>query len=142
MPFQLLEVKNDSEFQEIMEVHRASFQSGEGLRLWTLIYADPSDIKDDPEGQAVALQEGIKRTIAKHRADPASHWIKVVENDSNRVVGAARWVVATSNPHTSPPVADAFWWPEGEQREFANLLMKQFREAWYRQMQRPHICKY
>ena len=145
MPFQLSEVQNSSEFQSIMSVHHAVFQSGENQHLWTLLYADPSDIANDPEARAKALAEGIERTIAKHRSDPASHWIKMVETDSGsgRVVGAARWVVATSNPHPSsyPPVVEAVWWPEGEQREFASLLMGQFREPWWRLMQRPHVCK-
>lgn len=93
MHFKLTEVYDDSEFPPILEVHRAAFEQPYS-RLWPLLYPEPGNT---PDARAAALADGVARTIQIYRSDSNSHWIKVTEADTDRVVGAARWVISTSN---------------------------------------------
>ena len=137
MSFKLTEVQDESEFPAILELHRAAFERPFN-KLWTLLYPE---LGNSPDARAKALADGIARTISLHKTDPYSHWIKVTDTDSKRVVGAARWIIYTSNPFKGPLVVDCPWWPEGERREFANICMRQFRSPRFEKMQRPHVCR-
>ena len=134
----LTEVQGESEFSAILEVHRAAF--GHSFRhLWTLLYPT---LSDSPDTRARALADSLARTIGLHKADPCSHWTKVTDTDSGRVVGAARWIISTSNPFKGLLVVDCLWWPEGERREFAEICMRQFRAPRFEKMQRDHVCRF
>ena len=139
MHLELSEVHDDSQFTEIMELHRAAFEDPYS-KLWPLLYPEYGE---GANARAAALADGVSRTTRLHRNDPNGHWIQVVDLDSKRVVGAARWIFSKRNPFEGTSLAvDSFWWPEGEKREFANICMKQFREPRYTKMQRPHACRF
>lgn len=147
MGFKLLEVQENSEFPELFAAFRAGF-TNPGTILWPLFTGDrssPAFSKDatDIESEAVKA-EYIGRFIAWHRADPTSTWLKVVDEDTGRVVGGGRWTFYESDrPYGEPGAGhkvEATWWPEGTERELASECLGQFLESAVVNMNKPHAC--
>ncbi|KAL8707082.1 MAG: hypothetical protein Q9220_007822 [cf. Caloplaca sp. 1 TL-2023] len=132
MTLQLRRVSSDSEFNDIVQCVCESYATPVN-RLWRLFRHDPS-----PAG-FIELRD---RLIREFRGDPTACWLTIVDTDiGNKVVGAALWNTYTENPY---PVykehpMEAYWWPEGEPREFANHLLDQFIGDRYKKMARPHM---
>ena len=60
------------------------------------------------------------------------------------VIAAAQWHVHERDPYDSDGKtkegAVAWWWPEGEGREFATQAIKQWTGARRERMRKPHLC--
>ena len=140
MALQLHEVTSDAEFREVVEVEWAAY-SRPHCRLRSLYFPV---LGTDEEARTAAFEQSIEHQIAWHRSDPTSHWIKVVDGASEKVVGAALWHVYESNPYDSSDEEEeeCTWWPEGEGREMANGLMRQWVKPKMKFMAKPHMCLY
>ena len=136
MGLQLHEVTADADFRDIIEVEWASFDRPV-CRLRPLFFPI---LGSGEQARAAAIEEGIERQLAWHKSDPTSHWIKVVDDASEKVAGAACWHVYDSNPYATESDEECTWWPEGEDREMANGLMAQFLTPRMKFMAKPHMC--
>ena len=136
MGLQLQEVITDAEFREIIEVEWAAYDQPV-CRLRPLFFPILGSGKN---ARAAAMEESTERQLAWHKSDPTSHWIKVVDDASGRVAGAACWHIYDSNPYVTESDEECTWWPEGEDREMANSLMAQFVTTRMKHMAKPHIC--
>ena len=140
MVLQLHEVTADAEFREVIEVEWAAYSQPQS-RLRPLFFPV---LGTDEEARTAAFEESIERQIAWHRSDPTSHWVKVVDDASGKVAGAALWHVYESDPYAagSSDEEECTWWPEGEDREMANRLMSQWVAPRMKYMAKPHMCTF
>ncbi|KAG7005853.1 hypothetical protein G7Y79_00017g042350 [Physcia stellaris] len=136
MPFELAEITADSEFRELVEVEWAAYEKPL-CKLLNLFFPTRGI---DPDSRASALQEGVERQSGWHNNDPTSHWVKVVDRETGRLVGAACWHVYTKNPYSAPADDECTWFPAGEEREMANSLMGQFVASRKKYMAKAHVC--
>lgn len=98
---------------------------------------------DSPEDRTESIEASAAGALAIHEANPNSHWIKVIDSDTNQLVGASKWVFHQLSPYTGPqelPVAT--WWPEGEGRTYASNYVQQVEALKSRLYNRPHVCKF
>ena len=138
MGLKLLEVQEDDEFEELFRVFRAGF-TNPGTRLWPLFTGDWTS---DPAQREAALEESTHRFKSWHRADPTSHWLKVLEDSTGEVLGGGRWsLYETGNPYDGHGKLEASWWPEGKPRELATICLNQFLATSAKLMNKPHACK-
>lgn len=140
MPFKLLKVREDAEFDELMSVWRTSFTKPL-CKLWPLFTGDRTPLSISPN-ESMRL-EYTNRFIAWHRSDPTSTWLKVIDEDTQKVVGGGRWSIYEGNPYDVEGChkVEAVWWPEGGERAVASGLLARFLESAVVNMNRPHVCK-
>lgn len=111
MPLELREVKEDSEWNELVQCESEAYETP-----FNGVYV----LLRPRRGNTVEGREGFKelrdRQLACHKQEAESRWFKVVDTDiGNKVVGGAEWKLYPKNPYEEPvshPV-DATWWPEG-----------------------------
>lgn len=137
MPLEVTEVTADAEFREMVDVQWASFEQPycRPIRLFFPI------LGGSPSARAAAISESVARQLQWHKADPTSHWIKVVDNESGKIVGAAVWHVYKENLYVTVSDEECTWYPAGEGRDMANSLMEQFLTPRMQYMAKPQICK-
>jgi hypothetical protein len=87
MSIKLFEVQNDDEFLEVVQCFCESFRNS-GTKLWDLFSGDYRP--EEPECHAAALKSCTERLISWHRADPTSHWVKVVDESRGKAAGGGR----------------------------------------------------
>jgi len=135
MPFNLLELTSDSDFEELVQVEWDSYETPycNLIRLFFPIFGEGA------EGRTEAMKEGIQRQTAWHKGDPTSHWVTVTDTDSGKMVGAACWHVYESNPYATESDEECDWYAKGEDRDMANMLMGQFLTPRMTYMTKPHI---
>ena len=136
MPFTLTELKEDAEFEDLVKVEWASYETPlcRLIRLFFPLHGQ------GPEARAVALKESTERQIGWHRGDASSRWIKVIDTDTGRLAGAACWHIFESDPYAEPSEEECTWYPAGADREMANDLMEQFMTPRMTYMGKPHMC--
>jgi len=137
MPFELLEVTSDSEFKPLIEAEWDSYE-----HPYTRILNTFFPIKGNtPEAHAERIADSRNRQLEEHRKSPASHWFKVIDTETQEIVGGAQWFVFEENPYATSEGEDheITWWPVGEDREFVTALMAQFVQARMTYMQKPHM---
>lgn len=136
MPVEISEISADADFDELVRVEWAAYEEPY-TKLIRLIFPI---FGDGPEARAAALKESTERQVRWHRKDPTSHWIKAVDSTTGVIAGAACWHVYKANPYGVPSGEECTWYPEGEGRELANSLMRQFIAPRMKYMAKPHIC--
>ena len=136
MPFETTEVSADADFNELVRVEWEAYEQPY-CRLIRLFFPL---LDNGPDPRAEALKESIERQLQWHNEDPTSHWIKVVDTETERIVGAACWLIYEENPYSTQSDAECTWYPAGEAREMANSLMGQFLTPRTKYMEKPHIC--
>ncbi|KAJ8062780.1 hypothetical protein OCU04_008037 [Sclerotinia nivalis] len=114
MAFQISEVTSESEYQEIVSAELTSFESPPSAYR-TLFYPKTDT---NPEARVKAIEGGTARVIQSQRSKPYQRWVKAVDPESGKVVGAAEWRFFESDPYTGVSLPKANWWPEGEEKEF------------------------
>ena len=135
--FELLEVRQD-DFREFFHAYRTGF-TGSTLKLWRLF---AGDYRPEPSQREAALAEYTQRMLALYRSDPSSHWLKVIEKGTGKIVGGGRWVMFTaSKPYEGQGGMEASWFPEGQPREFATICLNQSIASSAKNMNRQHACK-
>jgi hypothetical protein len=89
-----------------------------------------------PADREASLAEAKHRLWTQHLADPSSNWFYVVESESGNVVGSCQWQIFTTNPFPEGKTKlQAPWWPDGECRDFCELILNQVyvpRACWMR----------
>ena len=137
MLFKVQAVTSDSEFAELALVERLSFESPP-CQLMNLYFPllDPNA----PGAREAAIAEAAERQALWHSSDPTSMWIKVVDEESGALAGAALWHIYDSNPYAKHSEDECTWFAEGEDRVAANELMGQFFTPRTKNMQKPHVC--
>ena len=135
MGLQLQEVTADADFREIIKVEWAAYDQPV-CRLRPLFFPVLGKGED---ARAAAVGESTERQLAWHKFDPTSHWIKVVDDATEKVFGAACWHIHESNPYATESDEECTWWPEGEDREMANSLMAQWLTPRMKYMAKPHM---
>ena len=138
MPLSLHDVR-ESDFPAVMECLWEAFENPlqHLFRLFCPLNAVGA------HDRSSALKESTERFWQWHITDSSSYWHKVVDTDTNggeRIAGAALWKLYTTNPHEQPEEHEAYWHPEGGQREFASQALAQHEATRERLAQRPHVC--
>ncbi|KAF2268655.1 hypothetical protein CC78DRAFT_565162 [Lojkania enalia] len=94
----------------------------------------PSD-RDD------SIAESKERFWNFHQSDSGSNWYYVEYVPTGKAVGCAQWEVRLENPFPNgPPNLTAPWWPNGEHREFCELILNQVYKPRAHWMTRPHLA--
>lgn len=87
-----------------------------------------------------SLLESKERFWKNNHSNPESHWFYVEEIATGKVVGCAQWMILKSNPFAEGvPSLRAPWWPEGEHRDFCELILNQIYKPRANWMRRPHL---
>ncbi|KAL8720359.1 MAG: hypothetical protein Q9181_007923 [Wetmoreana brouardii] len=137
MPLSLHPVISDSEFDKLIDCEWASYETPHNP-AWKFFYPiwGPT-----PEDRLAAIEESKRRQLQLHHTRPSSHWVKVINDDTGAVVGAALWLVFETNPYEHPPEekATCFWWPEGPKRQMADEIMRQVMGPRVERMSKPHL---
>ncbi|KAI0852433.1 hypothetical protein F5Y00DRAFT_258839 [Daldinia vernicosa] len=134
MPLLLQEVKDEKDFDEILPVLYAAFgEPYNSLRKWFI-----------PVHTTVkaAVEDAKARYIKSWKQHAGIHWVKVTDDNSGSIVGAAKWEVCERvSPSNKPqkPI-DAYWHIEGtEEKAFAGQLITSLKGFMKDRMARPHI---
>jgi hypothetical protein len=138
MPFKLTELASDSEFDELV---RCEFDAYENpiCNLKQLFFPIQGSSLSSAARDA-AIADAVKRQTLWHRSDPTSKWIKVIDEESGQLAGAACWHVYPADPYAVESDEQCDWWPAGEDRNAANALMEQFLTPRMTFMRKPHVC--
>lgn len=136
MHFETTEVSANADFDELVRVEWESYEQPycRLIRLFFPLLANGSDARVE------ALKESTERQLQWHNGDPTSHWIKVVDTETGKIVGAACWHIYEENPYSTQSDEECTWYPAGEAREMANSFMGQFLTPRTKYMAKPHIC--
>jgi len=113
MPLELREVKEDGEWNELIQCEGEAYQTPFN-GIYVLFRPNRGN---SPAGRA-GFKELRDRQLRWHKEDPMCRWFKIVDTDiGDKVVGGAEWNVFEENPYLEvvehPVVAD--WWPEGRE---------------------------
>lgn len=135
MPFQLSEV-SESDFPELITCMWESYESPpqDLFRLFCPI------LGAGPDARAESIKESTERFCSWHVSDPTSYWHKVVDIETGKIVAAALWKIHKTNPYDKAEHHEAYWHPEGGQREFVTKALEQFEAPKERMANRPHLC--
>lgn len=139
MTFKLEEIDVTEDFTELIECEWNSYENPfqTFFRLFWPIIGDGPNARED------SLKECIERQLDWHRSDPTSYWHKVVDTDTGKIVAAALWKICPSNPFEHPDEhSEAYWYPEGGQRDYLTKCLKQFDASKAKMAPRPQVCKY
>ena len=138
--FQTLPLETEADFLEMMTACWEAFETPFEPFLRVVFYLSGPT----PEDRRQSIQAAATMMKALQDMSPNSHWIKVIDTATGKLVGAANWVVHKEDPYAgkeeSGPVV-AFWWPEGEGRNYASKFLQQVEDAKRRLYNRAHICK-
>ncbi|KAF2656092.1 hypothetical protein K491DRAFT_628904 [Lophiostoma macrostomum CBS 122681] len=94
-----------------------------------------------PADREAAIAESKERFWKNHQADPSSHWYYVRDSETDLTVGCAQWELHLQNPFAEgPPNLRAPWWPDGEYREFCELILNQVYTPRTQKMTKPHVA--
>ena len=138
MTLKLQEVTSDSEFDDIVPLQWTSYETP--FNPFLILFCPTRGT--GPTAREESMQESKERQAQWHHADPSSHWIKVVD-DAGTVIAAAQWNVYDSDPFAkrSEEPFTAYWWPEGEGRQFAEAALGQWLGPRMERMRKPHLRK-
>lgn len=135
MAFQFAEVTSPTEFDEIWPVHFQAFHTPYNTfsKFFNPIHTTIE----------VAIETSKARHIKMWRGNSACHWIKVIETESGKVVGAVCWnmnlEVESPSGNTKKPF-EAYWHTEGsDEKAFAEKLIGGLRGVVAERVTRPHL---
>jgi hypothetical protein len=93
-----------------------------------------------PADLEAAIAESKERFWGYHQSDQSSNWYYVRDTETGSTVGCAQWEVHLKNPFAEgPPKLQAPFWPEGEYREFCELILNQVYAPRTQAMNKPHV---
>jgi hypothetical protein len=136
MTFTLLEVDTATDFLDLIECQWISYENPfqNFFRMFCPLRGE------GPEARAESLKESAMRQLKWHESDPTSYWGKVVD-EKGRIVGACLWKICPSNPFEVPDDhTDAYWYPDGEAREYVSQCLEQFDAPRRKMGARPQVC--
>lgn len=138
MTFKLEDINPATDFAELIECEWISYEKPlqPFFRLFCPI------IGDGPNARQDSMKESTARQLEWHNSDPTSLWHKVVDVDTGKIIAAALWKICPSNPFEHPDDhSEAYWFPEGGQRDFVTKCLERFEAPRARMAQRPQVCK-
>ncbi|KAF6818931.1 GNAT family protein [Colletotrichum sojae] len=138
MGLKLQEVKDDEEFGPLIAAFREGFSDPDSP-LCRLFMGDWRP--HDEAAREAALEESTTRLRAWHHADPTSTWLKVVDEETGDIAAGGKWCIHEKgrNPYDKVDKVEATWFPEGEPREVATMLMNDFLGSAAKNVNRPHV---
>jgi len=134
MTFKSLPFESESDFTEMMPALWDAFENPFNPFLRVVFYLEGNS----PEERVRSVANATAGTLALHKMNPNSHWMKVLHNGT--LIGAVNWIFNKENPYTEPeeePVV-AVWWPEGAGRDYASNYLEQIESRKSRLYNRPH----
>jgi hypothetical protein len=136
MPFKLEDVNNDYDFDELIACEWESYENPlqPFFRLFCPI------LGTGPNARAEAIEDSTKRQLVLHKSEPSSHWQKVTDTDTGKIIAGALWKIYMTNPFEHEEDFEPFWYPEGSQRDFVKKALEQFDAPRAKLAQRPHLC--
>lgn len=136
MPLTLSSVTSPTEWPAIIACERTAYETP--FNAFFIIFCP---VSTSPSGRAAALAECTERQRSWHDADPDSHWLKVTDTESGEVAGAAQWKIFEDDPYSrkEQKAMSAYWYPEGELRDLADELARQWFGPRRVKMRRPHL---
>ncbi|MCJ1261563.1 hypothetical protein MMC22_001428 [Lobaria immixta] len=137
MPLELQEATSDADFDELVPLQWISYE--QPFNPFVILICPTRGT--GPTARAESMQESKERQLQWHKADPSSHWLKVVDSDTGKVIGGAEWKVHESDPYAKPPEQPftAYWWEEGEKRQFVDAALDQWMAPRMERMRKPHL---
>lgn len=136
MPFKLVEVDLTKDFDQVIEVQWASYETP--LQSFFRMFCPLRG--DGPTARQESLRECTDRQLEWHKSDPTSYWAKVVDENDN-MAGACLWKICPTNPFEKDDHSEVYWYPEGEAREYVGKALQQFDEPRRRMGARPQVCE-
>ncbi|KAM3071211.1 hypothetical protein ACMFMF_007682 [Clarireedia jacksonii] len=136
MSFKLEEVNPATDFDELIECEWISYENPyqSFFRLFCPI------IGDGPNAREESLKEATARQLEWHQSDPTSYWHKIVDPKSGRIAAAALWKIHPTNPFEhQEDHSEAYWFPEGGQRDFVTKALQRFDAPRAKMGQRPQV---
>ena len=137
MHFELDEVDVDADFDALITCEWESYETPHQtfFRLFCPI------IGSGPNARAESIRESTSRQLDWHRSDPTSYWQKVTDRETGKIVAGALWKICETNPFEQQDThPEAYWFPEGGQREFVNKALEQFDAPRAKLAPRPQLC--
>jgi hypothetical protein len=138
MPFRLEEITSDSDFEELVECEWISWENPP-QKFHRLICPT---FGDGPDARAESLRESTQRQLSWHKGDPTSHWLKVTDINTGKIIAGALWKIFETNPFENWTPSVAYWWPEGDKRDFASQALDQASLPRRELAARPHLCMF
>jgi hypothetical protein len=139
MLFKLDEVNVDVDFKELIACEWESYENPfqTFFRLFCPIRGT------GPQAREESLRECTERQLEWHRSDPTSYWQKVTDVATGKIIAGALWKIYPTNPfeHLDLDHGEAYWFPEGGQRDFVNRALELFDAPRANMGQRPQVCK-
>lgn len=137
MSFRVEKVTNEQDFAEIARVLWAGFNEPyNATTKWFYPVLTTEDAAVD--AMEARLVEGWK-------GQSDIHWLKAVEAQSGKVVGAAQWVVdekVDGEPGPHPQIDPPWHAPGSEERRFAGMFLTSARGFMKEKVTRPHLGMY
>lgn len=136
MPLEVYEIKTDADWEEIIQLEFLSYETP--FNPFLVIFTSPLGSREE------TIEETKRRQREWHEADPTSRWIKVVDSETGKAIGGAQWNIHETNPFANAPEKpmSAYWWPEGEQREYVDQALGQWMTPRAQRMNKPHLRIY
>lgn len=136
MPLKLEEITSDADFEELVECEWISWENPPQNfhKLICPIFGA------GPNARAESLKEATARQLSWHKGNLASHWLKVTNVETGKIIAGALWKIFETNPfeHRKPSVA--YWWPKGDKRDFVSQALDQAGLPRRQLAARPHLC--
>ncbi|MCJ1426386.1 hypothetical protein MMC29_004289 [Sticta canariensis] len=137
MPLKVHEAASDADFDEFVRLQWKSYE--QPFNPFLILFCPTRGT--GPTARADSMHESKERQLQWHKADPSSHWLLAVDTDTGKAIGGAEWNVHESDPFAKKPEQPftAYWWEEGEKREFAEQALGQWMGPRMERMRRPHL---
>lgn len=135
MPFKLDDVDID-DFDELIACQWESYENP--LQPFYRLFCPI--VGTGPAARAEALEEATSRQLSWHRSDPFSHWQKVTDTDTGKIIAGALWKTYKTNPFEKPEDTEPYWHPQGSRRDFVKQAIRQFNFPRAQLAQRPQLC--
>ncbi|KAL9082640.1 MAG: hypothetical protein Q9165_008838 [Trypethelium subeluteriae] len=122
MAFRLEEINADEDFPELIQCEWEAYENPEQyfFRLFCPI------VGSHPNARQESLEECTARQREWHLSDPTSYWQKVVDTGTGKIVAGALWKICSRNPFEEQEHESAYWYPEGDRREYVNAALELF----------------
>ena len=137
MPLQIGKVDLEKDWPDLFAAEWAAW-TNPPQAVWQLMFPVNHNSVD---AEAIAIREGSARQLAGSKADSHDCWVKVVDSDSNQILGGALWKFFEGNPYRAPfPEFDAIWQPDDQLRVLCNQMYTQLRAWRPKIMATAHAC--